>query len=1058
MVTLFFAVRPLHAQVQFGQITGLITDPSGAVVPAATVTVNSQQTGVKKSAETNANGEYTITPLIPGVYDVTVAKAGFKSATHSGIILDVAQTARVDVALEVGQVSQEVTVKSAGELLQTERASVGNVVAEAGVVNLPLNGRDYLQLATLVPGMSSSSLNTIFYTLPENILYFNGMRASAINYVIDGSDVMEQWTSGSPFTPPPDAIQEFKVETNSMSAEYGNGGSVINAVLKSGTNKYHGDVYEFLRNNALNARNTFSPTVPATKQNQFGFTLGGPIKKDKLFFFGDYQGTRVVNGVTKNDIVPTAAEKIGDFSALSTSLVNPYTGVAFTNNQVPVSTQAAYLMQFYPSPNTPQGTFVWSPNSTSRVNQFDIRMDGQMRSKDSFTATWSYDKVYTYTAGSFPNNGATYGPSLIQFGNASWTHNFGAAMVNQVHVAYERTTAYETGQGIGTNYTVQAGIGGFGLTSLAYPGPPNLSITGFTTLSGYDFVPLPQTYNQFNTGDMLTLIKGKHTLQFGADARWYAGFNLNGAHSRGDFTFTGVYTGNAFADFVYGVPYSGGRSFPRNWFGSYEQSFDSFVQDTWKVTPRLTLIGGLRYDLMPPNTSLNNSYASLNPYTNQIIVASDKNGNINTNGQQVEQFLIPLFQSYIVPSSKVGLGPSLAYTDYTSFGPRLGIAYQAKHGFVVRTGYGVFYLLNQTNQTISSGIVNPPFLADETGIFNTTPVPTKNLGTFFSPQVVGQPLNLSPLTFFWLDPNERRPYVQEWNASVQKLIGSALTVQASYVGSKGTKLTFSAPENVPLPGPGAIQSRRMNQNFSGGNLISTQGLSSYNALQVTAETRSYHGLYLLGAYTWSKSLDNQSGDSQGTPVQDPNNLPAEYGISSFNLPQRLTLSSTYALPFLRNRPGYVGTAFGGWTMSNIITLQDGSPFTVVPATSPANTGTSMRAERIANGKLANPTINEWFDLTAFTTPPLYTYGNAARDILSGPGTRNWDFSLFKDFRVSRLGEGARIQFRGEFFNFTNTAHFALPGATIGSPEPASAGKITSAGAPRQIQLVLKIIF
>lgn len=291
--------------------------------------------------------------------------------------------------------------------------------------------------------------------------------------------------------------------------------------------------------------------------------------------------------------------------------------------------------------------------------------------------------------------------------------------------------------------------------------------------------------------------------------------------------------------------------------------------------------------------------------------------------------------------------------------------------------------------------------------------------------------------------------------SVQKLIGSALTLQASYVGNKGTKLTFSTPTNVPLPGPGAIANRRPNPIFSQGALISTGGLSNYNALQVTAESRSWHGLYLLGGYTFGKALDDQSSDQQGSSVQDPNNLRAEYGIATFNIAQRFTLSSTYALPFLRNRRGFLGEAFGGWNTSNIITLQTGAPFTPVPSTDPANTGTTMRANRIANGKLANPRVNEWFDTTAFTTPALYTYGDSAYDVLSGPHLRDWDFSLFKDFNLSRLREGSRIQFRGEFFNFTNTPYFGQPGATVGT---VSVGKITSAGSARVVQLALKVSF
>lgn len=1052
--------RSLMAQVQFGQITGLVTDASGAVVPAATVTVTNMQTGVKNTSVTNDGGNYILISLNPGLYIVSVSKTGFESVTRSGIRLDVAQIARVDFTLSLGQVNQTVEVKAGTAMLQTEQSTLGDVVPQSGVVNLPLNGRNYLELATLVPGVVNEGLSQFFFTLPTSDLSINGSRDSAADYMIDGADVMEQFTSGSSFTPPPDAIQEFKVETSNMDTKYGNGAGVINVVLKSGTNQFHGDAYDFMRNTSLDARNFFAPATPPLIQNQYGATLGGPIKKNKTFFFASYQGTRILNGETFDSIVPSAAERAGDFSALlpSTQLENPNTGAPLTNNQLPsISSSANYLQNlFIPLPNNPQGTYVQSPEETDNADQYDIRFDQQIRPSDSIAGTYELANWDLYNPGHFPNNGATFGPTRTQFANLSWTHSFGAASVNLAHVGYSREAANETGQGIGTNYTVNAGIGGFGLTSLAYPGPPNLTIEGYTGVDGYDFVPLPQTYNQFLFGDVLTLVKGKHTLEVGGGARWYAGFNLNGAHSRGDFTMTGVYTGNAYADFLMGLPFQGGRGFPRNWFGLYEQDQDLYFQDTWKATPKLTLIGGLRYDLIHPNTSLHYWYASTNLARNYVVVASNRNGQIDTNTQQVEQFLLPLVKSMIIPSSEVGLSDSLIHTQLDAFAPRLGLAYQLGHGFVVRSAYGIFHPLEQANQMFSSGGVNPPFLADQLEQFNTTPVPAYTFANLFPALTPGSITlsELGQLDNFTIDPWQRDPYVQEWNFSVQKLVGSILSLQASYVGDKGTKLTFSTPTNVPSPGPGLIADRRENTLFSQGDLISTGGLSNYQALQMTAETRSWHGLYFLGAYTWGKAMDDQSGDYQGSPVQNPDDLAAEYGISAFNVASNFKLSTTYNLPFLKNRHGLLGLA-GGWSINSIISLQSGLPFTPVPATDPANTGTDMRADRIGRGTLANPTIREWFDVADFPTPALYSYGDSARDVLTGPSDRQWDFSLFKNFNLAALREGMGVQFRAEFFNFTNAVNFGLPNATVGTP---TAGEITSAGAPREVQFALKFVF
>jgi Carboxypeptidase regulatory-like domain len=1064
LALMFLLASPVFAQVQFGQITGLVTDPTGRVVPGVAVTVINEQTGVKRETVTNTDGYYLFTPLNPGLYNVSVLKTGFKTETRSGITLEVAQTGQVNFTLSLGRVAQTVQVKAAPAMLQTEQGSLGEVTPQSGVVNLPLNGRNYMELATLVPGVVSEGLSTFFFTMPTSNLSINGSRESAADYVIDGQDVMEQFTSGSSFTPPPDAIQEFKVETSNMDTMYGNGSGVVNVALKSGTNQIHGDAYDFMRNTSLDARNFFAPATPPLIQNQYGATLGGPIKKNKAFLFGSWQGTRILNGETFDSIIPSVAERNGDFSALlpATQLTNPYTGAPLPNNQLPsISPSANYLQNlFIPLPNSPQGTYVVSPKETANDDEYDIRFDDQIRPSDSIAATYELSNWDLYNPGPFPDNGATYGPSRDQFTNLSWTHSFGAAAVNLAHVGYSREASNETGQGIGTNYTEQAGIGGFAVTSAEFPGPPGINPSGYTGINEYPFVPLPQTYNQFMFGDVLTLVKGKHTLEMGGDARWWSGFNLNGAFSRGDFFFNGTYTGNSYADYLSGLPYLGYRTFPRNWFGAYEQDQDFYFQDTWKATPKLTLIGGLRYDLIHPNTSMGDWYASmelrgLSP-TGNVIVTSNSKGQINTNTQQVEEFLLPLVQSEIIPSAQVGLPQSLIHTELDGFAPRVGLAYSVGHGFVVRSAYGIFHPLEQANQMFSSGGVNIPFIADEEDNFNTTPVPDVTLASMF-PTLTPGSLTLSELGQLdnaTIDPWQRDPYIQEWNFSVQKLVKSVLSLQASYVGNKGTKLTFSTPTNVPSPGPGSIESRRPDPEFAQGILISTGGLSNYQALQMTAETRTWHGLYFLGAYTWGKAMDDQTEDDQSSPVQNPNDLAAEYGISDFNVASNFEFSSTYNLPFLKNRHGLLGLA-GGWSVNNIISLQSGLPFTPVPATDPANTGTNMRADRIGRGTLPNPTIQEWFNVADFPTPALYTYGSAARNILTGPSYGDWDFSLFKNFNLSAMREGMALQFRGEFFNFTNAVNFGLPNATVGTT---TAGEITSAGAPREVQLVLKLLW
>lgn len=1045
------------AQSQFGQITGLIVDPSQSSVPGADVTITNIETGVQNKTVTNADGNYTVIGLVPGHYDVEVSKAGFSTVTQKNTVLQVAETARVDLTLQVGQVSQQVSVTGSNTLIQTETAAIGNVVPQSGVVNLPLNGRNYLTLATLVPGTNSAGIGQTFFGMPSNNLNVNGMRESATAYVIDGADVMEQFNSGTPYLPAPDAIQEFRVETNNMTTEYGGGGAIVNVVLKSGTNQFHGNVYEFLRNDALDAKNYFSTTVPELRFNQFGGTLGGPIKRDKLFFFVDYQGTQIIQGDTFNSLVPTAAQRQGNFGGLP-AIHNPYTGEALLNNVIPasqISPQSAYFLDFFPQANTPGGTYLRTANGTNSLNQYDIRVDDHLRSSDLISFTWSQEIGNFTNPGPFPANGGTSGPIKGEFTNVNWTHIFSPNLVNQANVSYTRQTATETGQGIGTNYTVEAGIGGFTDTSLLYPGPPSLNISGYSDINGYPFLPLGQTYNHYNVGDVFTAVIGRHTLQIGGNARWYDEFNYNGAWSRGSFTFSGTYTGDAFADYLYGVPFNGERGFPRNIFGGYERNQNLFIQDTWKASTNLTLTGGFRWDLIHPTWSMNNMAASVNVATNQIIVSSNSKGQINTTTQQVTAIVLPLFESRIVPSSSVGLPSSLIYTNWDDFAPRLGAAYRLHGDAVIRAGYGIFYPLEQGNQTVSTAGANPPFIVDQPEN-NTSPVPAYTLATLFPPTTAGN-YALGPVLNNQVNPHAPSQYIQEWNLALQKSFRQSISFQIAYVGSKSTHLPFVNPDNVPLPGPGTIQTRRLNPFFSEGYYLTNIGYSNYNSLQLTAQTLSWHGLYLLGSYTWGKSLDDMSEEPNvSSEVQDPNNLPAEYGISDYNLASRFTAALTYQLPLFAGQKPLVKQVLGGWSLSSIVTLQTGPVFTPSLSTDPANTGTQMRTDRIGSeGRLSNPNIHDWFNVAAFPVPAAYTYGNSSRNVLTGPGLRDWDFGLFKTFQLSHLWENARLEFRGELFNLTNTPPFGLPTADVQSP---SAGQVLSAGSPRIAQFSLKLSF
>jgi hypothetical protein len=387
------------------------------------------------------------------------------------------------------------------------------------------------------------------------------------------------------------------------------------------------------------------------------------------------------------------------------------------------------------------------------------------------------------------------------------------------------------------------------------------------------------------------------------------------------------------------------------------------------------------------------------------------------------------------------------------FGPRVGFAWRLWNDLVVRAGYGIAYGPEEGNQVISTGFVNPPFIVDELTTFNTTPAPTRTLATFYPP-ITSQGYGLGPVAFFQMATNRPTPQFQQWNLTVQKMVKKVLVVEAAYVGNKGTHVEFSAPLNVPVPGPGAIQSRRDWNLFGSGSYISNTENLNYHALQAKAEIRAWRDLTMLAAYTFSKSIDAASSEYQGSPVQDPNNLKAERGLSNYDVPQRFTVTALYAVPTIASAPWALREALGHWQFSNIVTLQSGLPYTPGLSTDPANTGRSMRPDRIGSGGLANPTLNAWFDVAAFRVPGLYTYGNAGRNILFGPRTSNWDFSVFREIPL-RMREGMRLEFRAEFFNFTNTPAFGNPTANIQSP---AAGRILSAGSPRIMQFALKFFF
>jgi hypothetical protein len=1061
---------PVFAQT--GQMTGLISDPARTAIPGAKVVVTNNDTGLRSETNTNEQGYYTFPVLNPGTYELNVQKSGFKSTTRPGIKLDVAQVARVDLALALGEVRESVTVAAEAPILSSERATIGQVISNKKILDLPLNGRDFTQLATLVPGAISRGTNA---SLEAPAISVNGSRNSKTVFMVDGGSVSSQYFDVASVVPSVDAIQEFTVQSNAFAAENGQGTAIISASLKSGTNQIHGSAYEFFRNQLLDARNFFNTTGvrPPVKQNQFGFTLGGPVVlpkiyngKDRTFLFGDFEGTRIRRALTFNTLVPSAAMRRGDFAEIpgvlndpatirpdparpGQTLRNPFPGNVIPGNRL--ARESSYFLPFYPLANTSAGTFNFAPSRRNTTDKFDLRADHHFSVRDALSSSYSFNQAQTYGPGQFEaNGGVTLSVRKQRFGLLE-THLFRPAVINEFRLNYVRTRFQNAPQGLGTNHTVLSGIGGFVEQSGDFPGFPGLGITGYLGFNPNAFSPIKFRDNKYELSDNVTWIRGAHAIKAGLMLRRYETNTTNAARSRGDFTFNGSYSGNSFADFLLSVPFQGRRTFPRNAFGIKPMANEHFfIQDDWKVTPRLTVNLGMRYELNHPPRVLHNQMSSTDPVSRRIVVASDDAGKLTVTGQQIGQFLFPLFADVIVPSSSVGLGPSLRNLDRNNFAPRAGLAWRLSNDLVVRAAYGVFYGFIQGNRSESTGIVNPPFLADELSNFNTAPTPTKTLANMFAP--ISQGLNLIPLNFFQIETNMRDPYFQQWNVALQKVVAKVISLEGAYVASKGTKIEFSRPINVPNPGPGNIQDRRLWTRFASGTYVENGGYSNYHAFQGKLEIRGWHGLSLLSSYAFAKSIDNLSGDNQGFSAQDPNNNNGEKAVSDYDVKQRFVNSLNYALPFGRSGPKALSYVMRDWELGSIVTLQSGLPFTPSIGTDPANTGTSLRRNRIGNGRLEDRSLFRDFDVAAFAVPGVFTFGNSGRNILYARGFRNWDLIVSRNFQ---LREGLRLQFRSEFFNLTNTPAFGGPVTNI---QAANTGRVLSAGEPRDIQLALKLSF
>lgn len=1098
---------PLSAQTTTGSIVGTVTDATGAVVAGAAVTVTNMDTGITTKTTTASSGDYVVTPVPVGRYTVTVEATGFKKSASSNITVNVQDRVRVDAALQVGEVTDTVEVTAAAPLLQTDTSYLGQVVDSRRIEELPLNGRYFTRLAVLTAGTAPTPSGA----RDEKTGGFssNGVRPYQNNYLLDGVDnnsLSEDLVNDASYVigPPPDAIAEFKVQTNSMSAEFGrSGGAVLNVAVKSGTNALHGTIYEFLRNSALDAKNYFDAgdqKIPAFKLNQFGFSIGGPVYlpriyngKNRTFFFGDYQGTRVRTGHTFLASVPPPAWRDGDFRGFNpifdpaTTVINPdgtATRQPFPGNQIPASRfdpASKRLIDLFPLPNVPgavspagvANNYLSSPSEPDTVNHFDTRIDHRISDSDSIFGRLSFSNETRTPPGAIPPpldaSSFSSGNFLNDARNAvlTETHIFSPRIVNELRLGYSRNRSERLQFNADKNLSLQYGLKGIPFTP-GNGGLPSFTIDDLTSFGSAQYQPTVEIQNVYHIMDSLSVVRNRHTIKVGAELKPRVDFSiLQPPTPKGNFDFNGNFSrdpnnqsgsGLGTADFLLGTLNSANiASFINDVF--QQPGYFFFVQDDYKVTRKLTLNLGLRYEFVVHTREKYNALANFNLATGALDIVQGRNDPLPPNFYPQ----IPVNRHApreLVPNNK------------KNFGPRFGFAYNVIPKLVIRGGYGIFYSSYEAGPlSIPNPGNNPPFYEQATfnSISLTVPNPIVNsLSQGFPLTALSNP---DAPALFSLDPKFRNPYVQHWNFGIQQDLGWNTVFEIAYAGSKGTALYEFRNANPALPSTdpnSPVNSRRPRPYLNGFSLWCSCNSSNYHSMQTKAEKRFSSGLSFLGAYTYGKSIDESSNASlgfhSGGYPRDGRYPQWERSRSDYDITHRVVFSYSYELPFgkgkrLASGANALGNAIiGGWQVLGIAAYQTGTPRTITAAVGVSNTnGDGEDRPDVVLGTPLYPAQQRpdmWFNIAHFQHPPIGTFGNAGRNVITTASQTNIDLSLFKNFR---LREGLTLQFRSEFFNLPNHPNFRSDSLSNNFDSP-SAGSYSAAHAARQIQFALKLIY
>jgi len=1065
------------AQISGGAFRGEVRDPSNAVVPQAKIQIQSADNGMQVAAESDSEGLYVSPNLIPGSYLLSVAKVGFKTEVFGPVLLEVNQVVRVNFALKVGDLAESIQVDAApAQLLSMESAEISQVIGDKQVAEIPLNGRSWQQLINLGAGVNPGAPGETGSPNPVNV---DGQRTKANLYMVDGISVTSSAQGrGNGFNIPLDGVAEFSVEAGSYSAEFGDvAGGVINLQSKSGTNNWHGSLFEFFRNDAMDAADFFSNATGQPRNplqyNQFGSSLGGPIRRDKTFFFADYQGTISDASAPMLTSVPLSAQRTGNFSG-SVPIYNPFGAslarTPFPNNTIPASLidpAARAITALLPLPNQfgangqalPFNNYAVTRAATANVESFDNRVDHQFSEDSTVFVRYSFQNTDAVIPSVFgePLGGSLEGAgtTLARTQNVGIGHiyQFRPNLLNEVRIGLNRQTTSLTQQDYGQNLSAQFGIPGVNISPQT-SGLSTLDVAGLFVVGDGLLTPLKLATTDWNFTEKVTWIKGRHAVRFGFDLQEGMGSTGYLVYGRGFYTFLNLTTssligpagGNAYASFLTGAPYQVLRDeFPPGLVGLISYRYGFFVQDDIKLAPKLTVNVGARYDVMPYPREMHNRLSNFDPATGTMLIA----------GQNTSERLVN--------------------TDYKDVAPRVGLAWAlgSDSRTVVRAGYGIGFI----DPYGSAGILNsnefnaPFYYVNNITLFPYT-APTYTLSGGL-PALVVPPATAPTGNQRYIVPTDGNQYSQTWTAGVQRALSLSAMLEISYVGTSGNRLLTANNINAALPGTTSPTTRQPYGPALGTIVeLSNSAHSIYHGLQTKLERRFSRGLYVLGSYTWSKSIDDQSNGTDnaiasGEYPQNPLNPGLDRGLSSFDRTHVFVGNAVWEIPLARGARGSGAAAaarsvLSHWQLSGIFTAETGTPFSVLMNCADVNAeGNNCRPNRLASGALpvGEQSIAEWFNTAAFAIPSPQAYGSAGRNILRGPGTINLDLGLSKSIPWGRETAGkpdkSRLQLRAEFFNALNHTNFGLPQNSIDSP---SFGAITSAAPAREIQVGARLEF